>query len=89
MTQIWKFVMSPDDRQVIEMPIGAVLLSAHVQEDRLCIWAEVNPTGKAYPRTIEMFATGQPIGEAARKFLGTILFAEGQFVFHVFERLSP
>lgn len=87
MTQIWKFALAPDDKQTIAMPIGATLLSVHMQDGRPCIWAEVNPTEKSYPRMIEMFGTGQPIDGAARKFLGTILLAEGQFVFHVFERL--
>lgn len=89
---IWKFILEPEDQQEIEMPIGAELLSVAMQNDLLCLWAQVDPTAKPYMRRIEIKGTGHEFDASegiVRKFIGTVLWAEEHLVFHVFERLAP
>lgn len=83
---IWKYVLRVIDSQLVAMPEGAQILSAHVQNGELCIWALVNPGAVKKPRTIEINGTGHRLSSKVnRRFIGTVLVH--QFVWHVFEVL--
>lgn len=87
MNQIWKYRLSPQDTQPINMPLGAVLLAVAMQRDEICIWAEVNPESQLSPRIIEVFGTGHKMDVHERKYIGTVLACNDALVFHIFERL--
>lgn len=85
METIWKYKLSVTDKQIINMPIGAAILSVQTQEDTPCMWAIVDPSRSLEARTIEIFGTGNPIyREDKRIFLGAFQLDNG-LVFHVFE----
>ena len=45
MKTIWKFELELRTIQHVIMPAGAVILTAQMQKDKLCIWALVDPEG--------------------------------------------
>ncbi len=85
---IWKFEIETTDRQIVEMPIGAKILTVQTQNGCPCLWAVVNPDAKKVLRGIEVFGTGHPMpaveGER-REYIGTYQLSNGMFIFHVFE----
>ena len=89
--QILKFQLGIVDKQFINMPQGAEILSVNIQgNDNLCIWALIDPNNSLEERCFEIFGTGEPIHYdmgIVRHFLGTILTNGNDLVWHCFERL--
>ena len=88
---IWKFVLDTTDKQELEMPKGAELLSVQEQHGQPCLWALVDPNEVNESRIFEIFGTGHPVPydmEVKRKFIGTYQLAEGDFIGHLFERIN-
>ena len=93
MKTIWKFVLSPQGLQTIEMPAGAKLLYVREQNNDICIWAEVDRYSWKEDRTFEVFGTGHErydadSVEAERTYLGSAHLQGGALVLHVYERKS-
>lgn len=84
---IWKFPIKITDVQKVEMPMGAEILSAQMQNGDLCLWALVSPANNKELRTIEIHGTGNYVEPADRKFIGTAQMAGGALVWHVFESI--
>lgn len=94
-TTIWKYPLKITDKQILQMPEGAKLLSAQMQGNTLCLWALVNPGAPTQPREIEVFGTGNPmlvqLGDCAfgaqveRHYISTAI--AGALVWHIFERV--
>ena len=79
-----------------DMPTDAKVLSVGNQRECLCIWAEVetdtiDPKNKAKPmmsvRLFRVAGTGHPleVGLPLGRFIGTVMFANGSLVFHIYE----
>lgn len=88
--QIWKFPIS-SGQITLEMPIGALILTVQAQNRTPCIWALVIPTNKTEQRHFELYGTGQEIHcdmGIERKYINTFQMQDGEFVFHLFERIS-
>lgn len=91
MTTIWKQVLESTDRQMIDIPGGAELLSAREQHDQICIWFRCDPNAPKALREIAIVGTGHdapPFGNTWR-FLGTASLYSGNLMFHVFEKITP
>ena len=93
--QIWKFELSKEDKQTIEMPQGALILSCQEQRGgKWCMWALVIPEAEKEKRTFETFGTGHPIPYdmgVEREFISTIQVQGADlamYVFHIFERIN-
>lgn len=88
---IWKYPIEYTDDLAIEMPIGAEILSIQNHNDRLCIWAFVDPNAATERRWFEVYGTGHEIDfnmNIVRKFIGTCQFNRGALVLHIFERIK-
>lgn len=96
MTTVWKYAIPFGDFQdvvILEMPKGSQVLSVTNQYESLTIYAEVDPAEKEKEQKLFRVAgTGHPImiehtgrGMAYRRFLGTVLFMDGELAFHVWE----
>jgi hypothetical protein len=89
MTTIYKYPLSITDEQTVQLPRGAVVLTVMLQQARLCLWAEVDPQAITERRTILIFGTGHAI--PSRESIGALAYLssviDGQFVWHVFEKL--
>lgn len=69
------------------MPEGAKILTCQVQNNGICLWAEVDSEAPNQRREIEIIGTGHPTTEANRSYIGTVQMVNGCLVLHVFERL--
>lgn len=83
---IWKFPVAVTDEQLVEMPMGAKILSVDVQRETVCLWAEVNPeaAGKHY-RTICIFGTGHRMPDDPGSYIGSFMLHDGALVFHAYD----
>lgn len=85
---VWKYsVPTGDAAFALKMPIGAMPLSVHTQNDRISLWAEVDPGVPKKPRRFRVCGTGShtlPKNER-RRFIGTALLDGGEYVYHIFE----
>lgn len=88
---IYKFELSLHGSQIL-MPKGARVLSAQNQNERLQIWALVDPTlPQDQIREFLVLTTGQPCYESMNEgwdFLGTVQLRGGVLVLHVFVKLA-
>ncbi len=85
---IWKFTLEASST-IIDMPKDASILSVQTQNDIPCIWALVSIEAEKEKRCFDAFQTGQHIScDIERKYIGTVQLSNGDFVIHIFERLS-
>lgn len=87
--QIWKYTLGETEQ--FKMPKGAEILTAQTQGELICIWALVDPLSEKEDRYFEVFGTGENIPYdmgIERKHIGTVQFANGLLIWHVFERIN-
>lgn len=86
METIFKYQLNPIAEQVIEMPLGAEVLTVQVQNGNPCIWAKVNPKKRTVRHLFRIIGTGHQINaEFIGKYIGTYQLDNGSLVFHVFQ----
>lgn len=80
---IYKYILNPGDSE-ISLPIGARILSTNVQNDKICIWALIDPVADICRRKFTILGTGHTtIDVETLTFIGTVLMSGGQLVFHI------
>ncbi len=86
MISIFKYTLTLDGA-LIEMPIGAEVLTAREQGDQICVWAKVDTTMELKEqRTFKVFGTGHEMpNDPNWRYVGTAMLHGGALVFHVFE----
>lgn len=90
MKTIYKYQLEVIEKQIVELPLGAQILTVQVQNGEPCIWAEVYNENKLVKRVFEIFGTGHELREGMgvdRKYIGTFQIHDGALVFHLYERL--
>lgn len=98
MKKIFKYQLVVTDEQLVTMPKDAEILAVGNQDEKLCMWAIVNPDAETEKRKIAIRGTGHELGSIAiansgcckktgigAKFIGTVLMVGGGLVFHVFD----
>ncbi|MGE3550947.1 MAG: hypothetical protein AB7I29_13740 [Geobacter sp.] len=92
-TTIYKYELQPGETH-INMPAGAKVLTTASQQDKVFIWAEVDPAAEAVTRRIfQAFATGQIIRQGtgiSREYIGTVHMGpmNCNLVFHIYEYIG-
>lgn len=91
MKTIYKYQLKMEPRQVIKLPMGAVILTVQAQRDLPCLWAEINKDTQAiWDHTICIFGTGHTLPPTAintYNYIGTFQILNGDFVGHVYEEV--
>lgn len=82
--KIWKYHLTPDNEQHVEMPEGARILDIQVQENRPVVWALVDTDAPKELVRFYMIGTGEEICEDTSKLCYVGTFQVAHFVFHVF-----
>lgn len=82
---VWKFELRPWSI-FIDMPKGAVVISAGAQGTDVVAWALCDPDAPKVSRLVAAHPTGIPLPPAmtAARVVGTVQMADG-LVFHVFD----
>lgn len=80
---VYKYPLKVEDEQELNLPFGAVVLSANFQGEALCIWALVDMDEDFVKKQIiYIHGTGHPIIEENSRFINTVFI--DSLVFHVF-----
>ena len=87
MREVWKFEVD-NGMNYFDVPSGCKCLTAKRQKESFCVWVEVNPNEiKREQLCIEVVMTGESFPIARREYIGTELFANGNFVLHAYRRI--
>lgn len=89
---IWKFPLIPalrGDEITIQMPKGAVALTAAFQGEELMVWATVDPDLPPVSHTFLVVPTGGQGYETSGASYLSIAFHPDRLVFHVFDCGEP
>lgn len=82
MKTIYKYTLDLKDKQQIELPLDADILSVQVQAEKICLWAKVSSTLPKEKRTIYIYVTGTEIEKDNSSYVGTV--QDGIYVWHIF-----
>lgn len=88
MKVIYKYPIACTDSQNVFMPTGCKILTVQNQKGIICIWALVDTNAPSECVKIRILATGQPIDNDCLEYLGTVQFAFGDVVYHIFKELE-
>lgn len=89
MKTIWKYELNICDRQTIEVPASARMLTLQTQGDSPRIWALVDTEEKeSVRREFHTFLTGGILPESDNlEYIGTYQILGGSLIYHVFEKI--
>ena len=86
--RVWKYKLTYNTRQVLELPIGSKVLSFQSQKEQPVIWVLVEadePDALCESHTFILLETGQCFSESSLVYIGTAQFYGGDYVLHLFE----
>ncbi len=91
-TKIYKYQLETADKQEIEMPVFAKVLTVQTQNEIPCLWVEVDAEETDMEtRYFKIFGTGESITRDRPndmyRYIGTYQLLGGSFVGHVFEHI--
>jgi hypothetical protein len=89
MQTIWKFELSTtEEKQIINMPIRAKILTIQTKKDIPYLFALVESKAPIESRKFVVVNTGTPCKIKNEKFIGSFPLYRGSVVWHLFEDLS-
>lgn len=80
--EVWKFPIS-DMTYEVEMPKEADVLTVQLQDERICLWAEVTPNAELERRRFHVVGTGWKVPADSFNYIGTV--QRGALVWHIYE----
>lgn len=84
--EVWKFPLTASE-SIVDMPVGARVLTVQVQDGTPCIWAIVAPEQPTEVRRFFAEGTGWGCDDSIERapYIGTVQV--GPLVWHIFERV--
>lgn len=83
--RVYKYPIPMEEAADVQILVGAEFLAVQEQYGQLCLWAKVDTAVRDFQvRRFYVVGTGHPFPTGAREYLGTVQFAAGDLVFHVF-----
>jgi len=91
MISIYKYTLEINDKQELELPHNAVILSVANQHESIVLYAMIDTKEEEKQDAYEIYihGTGHEISVEERNnavFLGTVKLLDGKIMFHVFYR---
>ncbi len=84
MKTIWKIELK-EAVEIHNLPKGAKFLFVGNQQEKICLWFEVNNNAELEQRRFEIAGTGNSQMDGKKTYLGSAIFSNGNFVWHVYE----
>ncbi len=87
---IHKYVIEPQARFFLNLPVNSHILSVQNQREKLCAWARIDDPTCLDKKThvLRIIMTGDENTQTANlRFIDTVQMAQGSLVLHVFEEL--
>ena len=88
MQVVHKFKMDSQFK-TFDMPAGAIILDAKMQQGTLVFWAMYDPDTKTRKRHFCSVETGKKFSLKIRRYLGSVIREYDDYVLHVFELYEP
>ncbi len=85
--KVFKYVMEITDYVDLDMPSGAEVLTAQMQNGDLCLWAKVDENAPKEKRRFRIAGTGHPL-EGKHEYISTVFPYNDSLVFHIFEEVE-
>ena len=85
MKRIYKYPVPVDDKFVLELPLGSMVLTVQMQKSEPQIWVLCNPDAIKVKRYFYVYGTGMEVSEKALNYIGTFQMLAGGLIFHLFE----
>ena len=85
MKRIYKYGTEIEKHFTIDMPKGAEILSAKLQNGKPFMWALVDNDAPLETRKFRLAGTGHIINNKNLKFIDTLMMHGGTLVLHLFE----
>lgn len=87
MKTIYKYNITSDDEQRIEMPAIAQVLTVQCQNGHPRIWVAVDPDSPTLVRRFRLVGTGHAFDtpDGVIRYVGTFQLYGGDLVFHLFD----
>ena len=86
MKRIYKYTLNIIDKQKIKMPYGSMILHVDMQNENLCLWAEVDTEAPQEEETFYVRGTGQPIPDDDAYYVGSAVGSV--LVWHVYQYIG-
>lgn len=87
MKRVYKYEIDKSIEK-ISMPFGAKILSAQIQKDKICLWAEVDTENETTQRAFIIFGTGHDINFKNDEISYLATVQQGIFVWHIYEYIG-
>ena len=84
MQKIWKYPISMEDAQTIQLPEDAKILCIKTQHGKPCMWVLLDPDAQKVVRHFTLYKTNQIIPERRGEYIDTFQMHKDNSVFHVF-----
>lgn len=90
MNRVYKYILPLEDEVSMGLPRGSRILSVGTQpafQHGICVWVLLDPDVKE--KVVHYFriaGTGHPVDPEWTRFIGTVIMANGELVFHVFTK---
>ena len=81
---VWKYPLQKDSYHIVDLPVGAEVLSFQMQQGVPTIWALVDVNGSLGRRMFRILATGESLPDKNLKYIGSV--QDHAFVWHLFEQ---
>lgn len=96
MKTIHKYAVKKEDEFIVNMPVGAKILTVQMQFGQPQMWAVIDDDEDIplEPRHFRLAGTGHPLWihdspiNGQHEYIGTIQMREGTLVFHLFEWIN-
>lgn len=86
MRTIHKFEINIGGVTELQLPEGSRWLSVASQHEKVALWVELDPNAPKVTHQFFSVGTGDHFPEGhIGEFIGTVMFDNGRYVFHVFE----
>ena len=82
---VWKYPIKIGGLTELNLPSGAQVLTANLQNEQPFLWALVDPNKPLTIRRFRLVATGEPLDANSVFYVGTLFPEGGRFVLHLFE----
>lgn len=80
---IWKFTLNSNMDQPVQMPGNSKILTAQMQDGKICLWATVTPGVPIGQRLIKIYGTGWDMDTTIHPYIATV--QDGALVWHIFD----
>ncbi len=90
MKSVYKYSLTYNGIDTIEMPVGSKIIHVDVQHGAVRLWVLINKEEKGVEKRIfRIYGTGHDIDDNLKLLhIGSCLTNEGTLVWHVFEEIS-